>query len=136
MFPYIKSPKLVELPAAGIQGFDTESGVSAQTVLNVQNTGGWNTVGNTTSQSGTWLMRGAAADYDVRLTQTGGSGTTTGAALATWLTLNFSRGWTLTDTVDTGSDGFTGTLEIRHAATGTVLASCTVNLTAFAESGA
>jgi hypothetical protein len=134
VIPYVKSPKLVELPAS-IAAMDTETGTAAVCTLNVLNTGGWNTIGNTLFPSGTWLLRGAAAEYDVMLATTSGT-TTSGAALDTWLTLNFSRGWTLTDSTDTGADSFSGTLYIRLNATGTVLASCTVNLTAFAETGA
>ena len=80
--------------------------------------------------SNTWLRSGAAADYDVRATVTAGV-TPTGSLTATWLNLGTSRTWQVLNTNNaTSTLSATLTIEVRNAATLTVLATATVTLTA------
>lgn len=83
--------------------------------------------------SGTWRGGGASSEYDARLTLT--SGALTGGTLATWLNLGTSRTWSCNETRDGYySSAFTGTLEIRMAASPyTVLSTTTVTLQADVE---
>jgi hypothetical protein len=81
----------------------------------------------------TWLIRGAASDYQVRATTV--SGTTPDVAsdaLSTWLSLSSSRTWQLTKTGGAAGSSVSCvlTIEIREAASGTVLDSATVTLSA------
>lgn len=77
--------------------------------------------------SGTWLLSGSASDYDARATLV--SGAVSSGTLNTWLNLGTTRSWTRTQTV-AGSSAVTLQIEIRLAATGTVLATAQTTLTA------
>jgi hypothetical protein len=77
----------------------------------------------------TWLLGGAASDYEVRATVNSGS-LSTGTA-ATWQALSTTREWSRSRSVNTaGVDTVNLTIEIRLASSGTVIATCTVVLTA------
>lgn len=70
---------------------------------------------------GTWLLSGAAADYEVRLDVVSGP-TPSGSAVGTWLGAGTSREWTNFD----GSSGdggvlTTATLSVRDVATATLI---------------
>lgn len=70
----------------------------------------------------------AVANYEVRATKTSGSNPT-GSSLATWLACSTDRDWTVTDTtVDELIKQSSLTIEVRDAATTTVLATCYVDL--------
>ncbi len=109
----------------------TVSGYGSQTISYlVSNTGvvqrGRNGIYHTLE---TWKLSGAAADYDVRVTETGGVGLSSGSATATWLNLGTTREWGLSE----GTSGFASdtyfTAEIRLAASPfTVLASANIVL--------
>jgi hypothetical protein len=84
-----------------------------------------------TTQLGNWMLKGAAADYEIRVTATGSALATGSAVLGTWLGLGTTRTWLL--------DAAAGTttpiaaelkVEIRLVATGRVLGSATINLSA------
>ena len=77
--------------------------------------------------SGTWLLSGSASDYEVRATVV--SGSVTSGTLNTWLGLGTTRTWTRTRTT-VGSSAVTLQIEIRLAATGTVIATAQTTLTA------
>lgn len=85
--------------------------------------------GGTHADIATWLLEGAAGDYDCRLTKVSGTDPT-GSALATWLDMGTTRTWTLTDSVAGGGTiEFVGTIEIRDGTTLDILASATVDMT-------
>jgi hypothetical protein len=66
--------------------------------------------------------------YDCMLTVNSGTAPA-GAATATWLNLGTTRTWTLTQSV-VGSKSNSCTLQIRNSASGTVLGSCNVSMSA------
>jgi hypothetical protein len=75
------------------------------------------TNGSAPSILGTWLLQGAASDYEIRVTGTGDSPGT----LNTWLNLGTTRSWSLTQTGGvSGSKSFSGTWEIRRASSGVI----------------
>lgn len=77
--------------------------------------------------SGEWMLVGPSSAYEARFTITSGA-LSTGTA-GTWLNLGTSRAWTVTrNTV--GTSTCQGTVEIRDAATLTVLATATITLEA------
>ena len=99
--------------------------------LNFNSAGTVTGSGNGGSSSFTWLTGGAAADYDIRVTVTGDTGSMTGSALSTWLNLGTNRSWTLSDLSSIGSgNAVTGTYEIGLTGTATALVSNTFDLTA------
>ena len=77
----------------------------------------------------TWLLSGAASDYEVRVTLS--SGTLSSGTTGTWQNLGTSRSWTV---VDTTFDGIISeadiVVEIRDATTLMILDSATINLQA------
>lgn len=77
----------------------------------------------TLTYSGEWLVRGAAADFQVRATLNSGSLTAGSSATGTWLALSTSRSW-FRD-FDGAADL---TIEIRDATSLAVLASANVTL--------
>lgn len=82
--------------------------------------------------SGTWLTAGSASQCECRLTPT--SGTFDGGTINTWENLGTSRTWQeLNTTNGTSSESASGTLEIRDATSGTVLATTTLTITANVE---
>lgn len=78
-----------------------------------------------------WLLSGSAADYEIRVTETGGVGITGGSSIGSWLGLGATREWELTEGVlGSGSQTFF-TAEIRLAAPpNTVLATANITLNA------
>ena len=106
------------------------SPTDANVTLAVNSNGTWSTNGQAAS-SGTWQAGGTAADYQVRLSKTAGTDTS-GSALATWLSCSLNNSWTLSETTNgNATRSFTGTLEIRMAASpNTVLDTATVDLDA------
>ena len=109
------------------------AGAGSQTVSYLaSNTGviqrGRNGVYNTLE---TWKLSGAAADYEIRVTETGGSGLTGGSAIGSWLSLGTTREWELTETLSGFSTTTEFTVEIRIAAPpNTVLDSAAITLNA------
>lgn len=101
----------------------------------------WNTSGacekaptsGTFSTDHTWrtdLVR-PVGDYEIQLTVTAGTFTSAAAASGVYIDLSATRTWTKTRTNDAaGSDVVTATYTIRHVATGIVVASGSVSLTA------
>lgn len=76
----------------------------------------------------TWLLSGAAADYEVMVTRTGGSGTLTGTT-GSWLALSTTRTWSVNRPVSSvGIDNATLSVSIRQVSTGTVLDTATIYL--------
>lgn len=76
----------------------------------------------------TWLLVGAAADYDARATVTTGS--VTGSATASWLNLGTTLNWSKADAIANGEPQDAQIyVEIRLAAApNTVLTAATINL--------
>jgi hypothetical protein len=72
----------------------------------------------------TWLLSGAASDYDVRITVGDGTGTISGAATGTWLNCDTSRTWNMTGSILDYRDTI---LELRDTSTGTILATGAAN---------
>lgn len=77
--------------------------------------------GGTYASLGTWLLAGAAGDYDVRMTKNSGDNPTSGN-LSTWEALSVDRAWVWTQSA-VGTKTANCTVEIRENATGTVYAS-------------
>lgn len=75
--------------------------------------------------SNEWMVTGAVADYECRATLN--SGDTPTGTLATWLALSTTRTWELS--TSSGLLTCNLTIEIRDAATTTVLDSASVTLT-------
>lgn len=87
------------------------------------------TVNNTVNDVGDWLApRSGMSNYDCMLTVNSGT-SPTGSATATWLNLGTTRNWQLTRTV-LGITSNNCTLQIRNSASGTVLGTATVIMTA------
>ena len=81
--------------------------------------------------SNTWLLSGAAADYEVRATLSSGTTPTGGSGLNVWLSLGTSRSWSNANADDFTSTVTSGlTIEVRSAATLAVLDAASVTLTA------
>jgi len=117
------------LPDSISEELYTSGASSASVTLVVNSNGTWETQGSMLG-SGTWQGGSLNSEYEVRLSKTSGSGTTTGSAVATWLNCSTTRSWALTATVNNWSNWF-GTLEIRMAASpNTVLDTASVSLLA------
>ena len=82
--------------------------------------------GNTTNVSGEWLVFGTNSAFEVRATLN--SGSLSSGTTGTWLSLGTTRTWTVQETAGTKTANLT--IEIRRASDGTVLDSCTVDITA------
>jgi hypothetical protein len=93
----------------------------------------------TLNSAGTWLERGGsngtwidgvnpASAYEARWTNT--SGTLSYGTADTWLALSTTRSWGVQKSSPVGIKSCSGTLEIREAASGTVLDSASVTLEA------
>lgn len=74
----------------------------------------------------TWLLSGAAGDYEVRATLVSGTAPG-GSGTGVWLNLGTTRNWTLSAAVGT-TQTCTLTIEIRLVATGIVQDTATVTL--------
>lgn len=75
----------------------------------------------------TWLLAGAAGDYDCRLSKVSGTDPTTGT-LATWQDSGTTREWVWTDTTEGSPVSFVGTVEVRDGTSLDVLASGTLTV--------
>ena len=116
---------------------------SCNSTFNVRNTGvcdATGTSGNPGTSSGlpdTWLITGAAADYEVRFTYTqtlNGGGTVTSAGNGVWLNCGTTRTWKVSDSSNAlGNNYILGTLEIRDVATLTIQSSTSVAIFADQE---
>jgi hypothetical protein len=72
-----------------------------------------------------------ASDYEIQLTNTVGTFSTSAAGSGVFINLGSTRTWTRTRTSDVvGSDTVSGTFSIRHASSGLVVASGTFSMTA------
>jgi hypothetical protein len=80
----------------------------------------------------TWLVRGATSDYQARATLVSGTSPADGNALSTWFSCSTSPTWILTKRSGAAGSSVSCvlTIEIRDAASGTVLDSATVTLSA------
>lgn len=77
----------------------------------------------------TWLLAGAASDYEARVTVNSGSLTT--GTTGSWLGLGTTRTWTLVNSSDTpGTTTASVTVEIRTVSGSVVVASAPVDFTA------
>lgn len=85
--------------------------------------------GSTYTNQGTWLVSGAASDYDFRITSISGT-TPSGSAANTWLNGGSSREWTIQDGLIDGVEVFSQfTLEVSLAGAATAQDSASVDLT-------
>ena len=116
--------RLVDIIGASVTGATGGSGFAAY--YDITSGGQERTAINNGAASpiNTWLLSGAAADYEIRLTPI--SGSFGGSAVNTWLSLSASRAWTLAAGVMPAS--INGTLEIRLVSTGEVLDSAGLTL--------
>lgn len=130
---------LVEFPSAPYACTAVSDGLSGSCTaqFNVDSNGtvtGAGTSGNpgsTGSLPQTWLVVGAAADYDVRFTYTENlnGGSVTSAGNGVWLNCGTTRSWSVYDSSNAiPSNSVSGTLEFRDVATSTIQASTTVYL--------
>lgn len=77
----------------------------------------------------TWLLSGAASDYEVRVTLS--SGTLSSGTTDTWQSLGTSREWTVVDSaLDASIVAAVIVVEIRDATTLMILDTATINLQA------
>jgi hypothetical protein len=116
--------------AVDLQGLDPTHSVltpaNASATYTLTNTGAEQATG---VASGTWLVTGTVADYEVRATLN--SGALTSGTVGSWLSLSTSRSWNVTRTDDAaGTTSASMLVEIRVAATTTVIDSATVDFTA------
>ena len=81
----------------------------------------------------TWLLIGAAGDYECRLTVNSGNFTPTGDANGSWLSLSSTRSWQVTKTSAGLANSAGCTIEIRDATTLVVLDSATITMIANEE---
>ena len=82
----------------------------------------------------TWLISGAAADYEVNFnwthTPNGGGSTTAGPSAASWVACDTDRLWEINDSATAAGNGtMSGTVSIRRTSDNTVLATGYVSLT-------
>lgn len=76
-----------------------------------------------------WLVYGAASDYEVRATVTGGNGQGFTGTTGVWMPLSTTRAWDVTRN-SVGVNTSTLLVEIRRVLDGVVLDSATINLSA------
>ena len=135
---------LVEFPSGPYVATADSSSLSGSCTaqVNVDSNGtvtGAGTSGNPSSSGSlpqTWLVVGAAADYDVRFTYTQNinGGSVTSAGNGVWLNCGTTRSWSVYDgSTSSASNSVSGTLELRDVATSTIQASTTVYLNADQE---
>lgn len=135
---------LTEFPSGPYSATADSSGLSGSCTaqFNVDSNGtvtGAGTSGNPSSTGSlpqTWLVVGAAADYDVRFTYTQNlnGGSVTSAGNGVWLNCGTTRSWSVNDgSTSALSNIVSGTLELRDVATSTIQASTTVYLNADQE---
>lgn len=82
-----------------------------------------------TAISGQWRLSGSSSDYDVRWTPVSGTPNYLADPVNTWLNLGTSRRWGWNQTT-VGTTNVVGTVEIRLASSGAILATATITLSA------
>ena len=118
-----------DLPNGGIAAGDTQILADASASIQFTTLGGWSA---TNGGSGTWLLSGAAGDYEIRFTLSSGE-ITSGGPVNTWLALNSGRSIGCDATSPYPSSKFaSGTIEIRRV-TGELQDSCSFDISAIAE---
>lgn len=120
------APPGADLPSSISVGDIELTPTNASASLTFSNTGAYSSVGNSASASGTWLLTGAAGDYDIRFTYTGDS---IGLTSGTWYNLGTSRVASLSQTVE-GTKSASGTIDIRKTSSGVIQDSCTFSISA------
>ena len=111
----------------GLDPYDAQPTPADATATYSLTSGGLETA--TGASSSTWLLSGAASDYDVRATVV--SGTLTTGTTGSWLNLGTTRTWTKVRTSNiSGIDTVSLTIEISLAGAGVAIATATVDLTA------
>lgn len=88
---------------------------------------------NASAELETWLISGAAADFEARATLQNGS-TPTSGTMDTWLALSSDRTWSLTAAAGV-SDGCQFLIEIRRASDGVILDSASIQLDVYNDGG-
>lgn len=119
----------VVITAQGCEGAVVSGGTSTAR-YQLLNTGVATQTDNGSNQNitGQWLLAGVAADFEARGTFSSVSGGTT-AGPTTYTSLSASQAWTLQST---NSDHTCSLLiEIRHIASGLVVASATISMATF-----
>lgn len=81
---------------------------------------------NTRGAGGIWKFTGAAGDYDIRFTYTGGS---IGLTSGTWYNLGTTRTASLSQSTG-GVNSANGTIDIRRTASGAIKDTCTFSIEA------
>jgi hypothetical protein len=105
-------------------------GASASAQFDIFNTGTWETNATLSfTNSGTWLESGSSSNFEIRLSPT--SGSFSGSAVNTWLSLSTNRAWyvdvTLVSGFSAANDAY-GVIEFRSATTQALLFSGTLSL--------
>lgn len=115
----------VQVPAGA--SFETNTvGFNALCDLTFANTGGWSCTDDASS-TGTWLLNGLANQFEIRWDNL--SGTLSTGTAGSWLPLSSDQTFGVTRTT-LGNKTCVGTCSIRVAATGIVLASGAISLSA------
>jgi hypothetical protein len=76
-----------------------------------------------------WLLGGTVASFEAALTYLSGDALTSGPGSGSFVNLGSSQQWNLNNTV-ISTKTYTGRCDIRPAGGGTVLATCTITITA------
>ena len=133
----LRSKKFIDFPGFSVAAFGFPSlGEYAQAAFEVNSDGSVQGVdqsgfGYSVVYSSTWIPTtdaGIIDDYEIRVQQVSGS-TIGGDSLNTWLNLSTNRSWAIGDFYP-GSVAATANVQIRNAATGNVLETATVTLSA------
>ena len=97
--------------------------LTSNAYININSSGAW----STPNGSGTWLISGNAADYDIRCTVMSGALTGTDSGQGTWLNLATTRAWGCFQ-LGEGSTAAIVLLEISRTGLATVIETGTVNI--------
>jgi hypothetical protein len=108
--------------------FPTDSTAS----VSFGSTGALTKTGNGSGAGFDWLRAGAAADFDIRVTATGDTGSMTGPTLSTWHNLGTTRTWLISETAQ-GTKNVSGTYEIGYTGSGVALGSAAFELQALSD---
>lgn len=126
-----RPPPVVTAPSVDITPLRIDP-TNASAAFRIDSDAHWYSSNNTSTPAtdqGLWVNPSSfSADYEVRVTRTGGSETafTSGPALNTWLALTSDREWRLTQTT-IGSKNILFTIEIRRASDSVVVSTTTGN---------
>jgi len=104
--------------------------IASTGIASMSNVGSNGGGGATLMSSETWLITGAASDYDVRWSFTGSTGDViANPGNGVWLNLGTSRTWSIRDSdYNPGVKNIIGNLQIRNASTLVVLATGTLSM--------